>query len=89
MAPNLLVYQLLLVALGLICLMLHVWWADTPSVIPQIPRKPDTPRRKRSKAPTPFTGFIHKPLCAACEQGADERPKASSSPPPMLTFPRG
>jgi len=28
MAPNLLLYQLLLVALVLICLMVHVWWLD-------------------------------------------------------------
>jgi IS1 family transposase len=89
MAPNLLVYQLLLVALVLICLMLHVWWLDAPSVIPQMPRKPDTPRRKRSKAPKPLPGLIHRPLCAACEQGSDSPPKAAGSPPPILTFARG
>src|SRR5262249_12365536 len=89
MAPNLLLYQLLLVALVLICLIIHVSWPDAPSVIPQTPRKPDQPRRKRSKAPKPSTGLIHRPLCEACEQGTDAHPKASGSPPPVLTFSRG
>jgi hypothetical protein len=89
MAPNLLVSQLLLVALVLICLMLHVWWPDARRVIPQIPRKPNQPRRKRSKEPKPFPGLIHRPLCEACQQGTDSPPKAAASPPPMLTFARG
>jgi transposase-like protein len=89
MAPNLLFYQLLLVALVLICLITHVWWPDDSRATPQRPLKPDKPRRKRSQEPKPFTGFIHKPLCEACEQGADERPKAPSSPPPLMPFTRG
>ena len=89
MAPNLLFDQLLLVALVLICLITHVWWPDDSRATPQRPLKPDKPRRKRSQEPNPFTGFIHKPLCEACEQGADERPKAPSSPPPLLPFTRG
>jgi IS1 family transposase len=89
MAPHLVFYQLLLVALVLICLLMHVWWPDHPRPSPQTLLKPDKPRRQRSKAPKPFTGFIHKPLCAACEQGADSRSKAPGSPPPLLTFPRG
>jgi hypothetical protein len=51
MAPHLSFYQLLLVALVLICLMIHVWWPDAPSVIPKTPRKPATPRRNRSQDP--------------------------------------
>jgi IS1 family transposase len=50
---------------------------------------PSTPQRKRSKAPKPFTGFVHKPFCDACEQGADARPKTPGAPPPLLTFTRG
>jgi hypothetical protein len=46
MAPNLLLYQLLLVALVLICFIIHVWWPDDPRVTSQMLRKPDTPRRK-------------------------------------------
>jgi transposase-like protein len=51
--------------------------------------KPDKPRRKRSKEPKPFTGYIHKPLCEACEQGIDARPHAPGAPPPMMIFTRG
>jgi hypothetical protein len=89
MAPNLLFYQLLLVALVLICLIMHVWWPDHPRPTPRTLLKRDTPRRERSKEPKPFTGLIHKPLCEACEQGADSRPKAPGSPPPLLTCTRG
>jgi hypothetical protein len=46
-------------------------------------------QRQRSKAPKPFTGFLHKPLCEACEQGANERPQAPDAPPPLLPFTRG
>jgi len=89
MVPNLLFYQLLLVALVLICILVHVWWPDRPNVTPQTPRKPGKPRRKRSKELKPFTGYIHKPLCEACQQGADSRPKAPGSPPPVMIFTRG
>src|SRR5262245_2554434 len=89
MAPNPLLYQLLLVALVLLCFVIHVWWPDDPRVTPQMPRKPDMSRRTRSKEPTPFAGFLHKPLCEVCEQGADAHPQAPGSPPPLMTFTRG
>jgi IS1 family transposase/transposase-like protein len=89
MAPNLLFYQLLLVALVLIFLMIHLWWPDHSGATPHRPFKPDKPRRKRSKEPQPFTGLLHKPLCEACAQGADARRKAPGSPPPVVTFTRG
>ena len=89
MAPNLLFYQLLLVTLVFICLVIHVWWPDHPRAISDRLLKPDKPRRTRSKAPKPFTGFIHKPLCEACEQAAESRPKAPGAPPPLLIFSRG
>jgi hypothetical protein len=89
MTPNLLFYQLLLVALVLICFMIHVWWPDPSRATPPRPLKPDKPRRKRSTGPKPFTGYLHTPLCEACEQGTDTRPKAPGSPPPLLTCTRG
>jgi hypothetical protein len=89
MVPNLLFYQLLLVTLVLICLLIHVGWPDHPGPTPQLLLKPDKPRRKRSKGPKPFTGYIHKPLCEACEKGTDTPPEAPGSPPPLLTFTRG
>jgi hypothetical protein len=89
MTPNVLFYQLLLVALVLICFMIHVWWPGTDRATPPRPLQPHKPRRKRSKEPKPFTGYIHKPLCEACENSIDTRPKAPGSPPPILTFTRG
>ena len=89
MIPPLLFYQLLLVALVVLCCIIHVWWPDDPCVTPRIPRTPDPPRRQRSTALKPFSGFLHKPLCEACEQDATERPAASGSPPPLLLFTRG
>jgi transposase-like protein len=89
MVPHLLFYQLLLVALVLMGLLMYVWWPASPHPTPRTPRKPDTPRCARSPAPNPFPGLIHKPLWAACEQDADERPKAPDLPPPMIAFARG
>lgn len=89
MVPNLLLYQLLVVALVLLCLMIHVWWPDDSSAASETPRTPTKPRRKRSTEPTPFTGLIHTPLGAACEHGADARPKAPGAPPPVIPFTRG
>jgi hypothetical protein len=89
MAPNLLFYQLLVVALVLICFIIHVSWPDDSSATPQTSLKLDKSRRKRSKAPKPFPGLIRKPLCEVCEQGVDARLKAPGSPPPLIRFTRG
>ena len=89
MAPNLLFYQLLLVALVLMCLMAHVWGPAHPTPTPRTSLKPSKPRRTRSKEPKPFTGYLHKPLCDACQQGVNARPKAPGSPPPVRLFTRG
>jgi hypothetical protein len=64
------------VTLVLICLMIHVWWPDKPSVTSPTPLKPNKPRRRRSKGPRRFAGLIHQPRCEACEQGDDTRPQA-------------
>jgi IS1 family transposase len=89
MASNPLFYQCLLVALALICLLLHVGLHDNPPHVPHAPPEPNPPRRLRTKEPKPFTGLIHKPVCEACERGAEARPKAPGSPPPVMTFTRG
>ena len=89
MAPDPLFCQLLLVALVFICLILHIGWPDPRRPAPQTTAHPDQPRRKRSKEPKPFAGYIHKPICEACEQGLDTRPKAPGSPPPMIILTRG
>ena len=89
MAQNLLFYQLLLIALVLICLLIHVWWPDTPRATLHRPLKPDKPQRKRAKEPKPFPGLLHKPLCEACEHSLDSRPTAPGAPPPVMIFTRG
>src|SRR5262245_52745024 len=89
MTPNLLLYQLLLVALVLIYLLIHVGWPDNLSATAKPSLKPDKPRRKRSKDPTPFPGLLHKPLCEACETSAHALPKALGAPPPVLICTRG
>lgn len=80
MAPNLLLYHLLVVTLVLICLLIHVWWPDKPLPMSQPPLASNEHRRKRSKDPKSFPGLIHKPLCEACAQGTDARLKAPGSP---------
>jgi IS1 family transposase len=89
MVPNIWFYQLLVVALVVICLLIYVWWPDALNASPPTALSPTPPRRKRSTEPKPFPGFLHKPLCEACEQDADTRPKAPGSPPPVITFTRG
>ena len=89
MMPNLLFYQLLLVALVLLCLLIHVAWPDATPPTSPVPLKPDKPRRKRANEPKPFTGYIHKPVCERCEPGTESRPKPPGSPPPVIIFTRG
>lgn len=89
MAPDPWFYQRLLVALVLICLIVHIGWPDPRRPASPTTAKPDQPRRKRSKEPKPFTGLIDRPLCATCEQGPDTHPKAAGSPPPLIRFSRG
>jgi IS1 family transposase len=89
MASNPLFYQCLLIAVVLICLLLHVGVSDRSPRVPHAPLEPHRPRRRRFKESKPFTGLIHKPLCEACQLGADTRPKVPGSPPPMITFTRG
>src|SRR4030095_9164456 len=89
MASNPLFYQLLLVALVLICLMVHVGLPDDIPRVTKTPLAPKPPRRRRSTESKPFTGLIHQPLCEACKQKTASRPKAPGSPPPVITFTRG
>jgi hypothetical protein len=89
MASNSLFYQLLLVALALICIRTHVVLPDDSPRAPTTPPESNKRRRKRSTEPKPFPGFIHKPLCEACEQGAEGAPKAPGSPPPIIRFAQG
>jgi len=82
-------YPLLLVALVLICLLMHVVWPDDPPRAPTPSPQPHQRRRRRVKELKSFPGFVHKPLCAACEQAADAQPKAPGFPPPIIRYTRG
>ena len=89
MAPDALFYPLLLAALVLVCVIIHVWWPDPLKTPRPTQIQPDQPRRKRSKEPKPFAGYIQKPLCEACEHSMDIRLQAPGSPPPLILFNRG
>ena len=91
MASTPLFYQFLLIALVLLCLLVHVALADSPPREPKTPLAPKPRRRRRSKEPQPFAGLSHQPLCEACEQGDDTRPKTPGlgAPSPVIPFPRG
>ena len=82
-------YKLLLVSLVWLCVMVHVLWLDKPTAAGSTSPHPTLPRRKRSRVPQPFAGLIHKPICDACEQGVDARPKPPGAPPPLITSTRG
>src|SRR5262245_42061432 len=84
-----LLYLLLLVALVWLGFLLHVLWLNTRTAAGPTHPQSTLQRHKRSKAPKPFAGLIHKPLCAACEQAADSHPKAPGAPPPLLPSTRG
>jgi hypothetical protein len=86
MAPNPLFYQLLVVALVLLCLLIHVGLPDKSLPMLQLPLASNKRRRTRSTEPKPFPGLIRKPLCEACAQGAEARPQAPGFPPPLIRF---
>ena len=89
MASNLLFYQLLLVALACLCFVLHALWPGARTGVRPTLLQPSPPRPKHSREPKLFAGLLHKPLCAACEQAAASGPKASRTPPPLLTYAQG
>jgi len=89
MISDLLFSTLLLGGVLWLCILLHVVWpSDRAASCPTTP-KPTLPPRKRSPDPQPFPGLLHKPLCDACEQAANPRPKAPGAPPPLYTYTRG
>lgn len=58
MASNLLLYQLLLIALVLLCLLVHVGLSNDSPCVPKMPLDPKPRRRRCSKEPKPCTGLI-------------------------------
>ena len=86
MIANLVVYQLVLIALVWVCLMLAWLWPSEPAAARPIPPTPVTPPRKRSTAPKPFPGLTRKPSCAACEQAIEAPRLAALSSSPDGSF---
>ena len=80
MVPTPLFYQLFVVALVLICLLIHVGLPDMPLPKPQPPLASNKHRRRRSQDPQPFTGLMHKPLCEACDREPMYAPRHPVSP---------
>ena len=90
MVSNLVIYQLVLIALVWLFLMLSWLWPSEPAAARPLPPTPVTPPRKRSTAPPPFPGLTRKPHCDACEQTIkDRRLPLPSAPPPKIISTRG
>src|SRR5262245_1265938 len=66
-------YQLLLVALVLICLLLHVVWPDDPPRAPTPSPQPHQRRRPRVKEPKPFPGSSTN----RCAEPVNRQPRRS------------
>src|SRR5207249_11460524 len=82
-------YKLLLGSLLWLCFLLSRLWPDTRAAMRPTPPTPTPPPRQRPKAPQPFAGLLHQPLCTACAQATDSRPKPPGAPPPLITSTRG
>jgi IS1 family transposase len=88
MVSHLFFYQLVLVALGWLCVMLHWAWPSDPAMCPTTPEPiPPVPQRNRERKP--FAGLTTKPHCDACEHATAPRPQAPSAPPPRIVPTRG
>jgi IS1 family transposase len=90
MVSDLLVYQLVLLALVWLCLILRYAWPSNRTAAYHRPPKSVRLSCKRSNEPKPFPGLTHKPSCAACEQAAQApMVQLPPAPPPSITSTRG
>jgi len=88
MVDHFLFYDFLLIALLGLGVLLYERWARTRAATGPTTRKRAIPLPQHPQNPTPFPGLIHKPRCAACEQGpASARPLPL--PPPLFSTPQG
>jgi IS1 family transposase len=82
MVSHLFFYQLVLIALVWLFLLLHYAWPHERANRPRSAEpEPLTPKRPRSKAPTPFAGLTQRPQCALCEREAAHAHEPPSAPP--------
>jgi hypothetical protein len=89
MGPDLVFYQLVLIALVWLCVMLQWAWPSDPAPVCPTTPEPPGPRPQRHHEPKPFAGLTRKPHCDACAHASDPRPQAPASPPPRLVMTRG
>ena len=89
MGPDLVFYQLALIALVWLFVMLqYAWPSGCGAGVPSTAEPHKTPRT-HSRAPKSFAGLTHKPSCEACEQGGASRSQAPCAPPPRTILTRG
>src|SRR5262245_55119996 len=89
MVSHLFFYQLVLIALVLLCVFpLWAWFSDPAAACPP-PAGPPPLRPKRKREPTPFAGLTTKPPCDACEHAPAPHPHAPAAPPPRIVPTRG
>ena len=89
MVSHLFFSQLVLIALGWLCVMLQWAWPSAPAAAYSTTPEPPPPVPKRQREPKPFEGLTHKPPCDACEHTSVPHPHAPSAPPPRIVMTRG
>jgi hypothetical protein len=82
MGHDLFFYTLLLLAGLWLCMILSWLWPQSRAATCQT-----TPTA--AKAPKPFAGLTHKPLCDACQHATETRQQVPFALPPLLTCTRG
>jgi hypothetical protein len=88
MVPARFFSQLVRIALGWLCLLLHWMWSSDPAPRPPTPAPiPPVPKHQRER--TPFAGLTTKPHGDACAHATAPRPQAPAAPPPRIVMTRG
>jgi transposase-like protein/IS1 family transposase len=82
MGHDLFFYTLLLIAGLWLCVILSWLWPQSRAAMGQL-------QSTAAKAPKPFAGLTHKPLCDACQHATEPRQQIPFALPPLLTCTRG
>jgi IS1 family transposase/transposase-like protein len=77
-------HELLQSILFWLCLTSYRAWHRRRPATGQTPPKSAKQVEQGFSNPKPFLGFIHKPLCAACEQTPQQVHQVSPAPPPLI-----
>ena len=84
MAPHVGFSQLLLVALGLLCLLIHVGWPHAPSIAPETSPTPNTRRRKRATASDPCLALSSNRCATRVSKRSMLVPRHPARPPRLI-----